>query len=180
MSWTIDPNHTKASFTVAHMMISKVNGEMGPVTGTVEFDPENPENTSAEINIDITTISTGQTDRDNHLRSADFFNVEEYPAMTFKSTGVEVIDENTARLTGDLTIRDVTRPVTLDVEFNGLARDPFQGYEAAGFSANCKLDRTEWNLTWNQALETGGVLVGTDVAVNIELELMREAETANT
>lgn len=177
MSWQLDTAHTQIQFSVRHMMISKVRGEFQKVSGSVNLDESNPANTSLEISIDVNSVSTRDAQRDGHLKSPDFFNAEAYPVMTFKSTGVKVTGSNTAVLTGDLTIRDVTKPVSLDVEFSGFAKSP-RGSTSAGFTASGKLNREDFGLTWNVALETGGVLVGKDIELNIEAELIKAPETA--
>lgn len=175
MAWTIDPAHSEINFTVRHMMISNVRGRFENFTGEVEFDQENPSNTQVEVKIDANSINTREEKRDGHLRSPDFLNAEEYPYITFESHSVEVLDEDSARLVGDLTIRDVTNEIVLEVDFNGLAKSPW-GTLSAGFSARTTINRKDWGLTWNQALETGGVLVGDEVKINIELEIIKQTE----
>lgn len=179
MSWQIDSAHSEVNFSARHMMISKVRGQFENFGGVVAFDKDNPTNTTVEISIDASSINTKNEQRDGHLVSPDFLNVEEYPTITFKSTRVEQIDANNGRLIGDLTIRDVTKEVVLNVEYAGVAKSPW-GTTSAGFSASTSIDRQEWGLTWNQALETGGVLVGDKINIDIELELVEEsvAETA--
>jgi len=179
MSWQIDQAHSHIQFAVRHMMISTVRGEFEKFNGTIDFDPENPEQSQVSVRIDAASINTRQPDRDNHLRSADFFNVEEYPVLLFESKRIERLGDNRGRVVGDLTIRDVTREVVLDVEYAGMARSPW-GTTSAGFSATTTLDRKEWGLTWNQALETGGVLVGDKIKVDIEIELVKQEEEAPT
>lgn len=176
MIWTIDPAHSRIEFLVRHMMISKVRGVFEKFSGTVALDEENPENTTVDVEIDASSINTREERRDAHLRSADFFDVENYPTLNFRSKKVERLGENTARLIGDLTIRGVTREVVLDVVFNGMAMAPW-GQESAGFTAHTTINRKDWNLTWNQALETGGVLVGDEIEINIELELIKQPES---
>jgi polyisoprenoid-binding protein YceI len=175
MAWKIDPAHSLIQFAVRHMMISTVRGEFEKFSGSVDFDPDNPEQTEVTVRIDAASINTRETDRDNHLRSADFLNVEEYPILLFESKRVEQTGDDRGKLIGDLTIRDVTREVVLDVEYAGMARSPW-GQTSAGFSANTTISRKEWGLTWNQALETGGVLVGDTVKINIELEIIKQQE----
>jgi len=179
MSWQIDQAHSHIQFAVRHMMISTVRGEFEKFNGTIDFDPENPEQSQVSVRIDAASINTRQPDRDNHLRSADFLNVEEYPVLLFESKRIERLGDNRGRVVGDLTIRGVTREVVLDVEYAGMARSPW-GTTSAGFSATTTLDRKEWGLTWNQALETGGVLVGDKIKVDIELELVKQEEEAPT
>lgn len=177
MSWQIDPAHSHIQFSVRHMMISTVRGEFEKFGGTIDFDPENPEQSQVSVRIDTASINTRQTDRDNHLRSADFFHVEEYPAILFESKRIEQTGRDKGRVVGDLTIRGVTREIVLDVEYAGTARSPW-GTTSAGFSATTSLDRKEWGLTWNQALETGGVLVGDKIKVDIEIEIVKQEEEA--
>lgn len=176
MSWQIDEAHSHIYFSVRHMMISKVRGSFEAFDGVINFDPENPTRTTVDISIDASSISTNNEDRDNHLKSPDFLNAAEYPTLTFKSTKVEQIDAENGRLYGNLTIRDITKPVVLDVEYAGTAKSPW-GTTSAGFSASTTINRQEWHLTWNQALETGGVLVGDKIKIDIELELVQQAET---
>lgn len=176
MSWNIDTAHTQVEFSVRHMMIAKVRGSFEKFSGTVNLDEANPANTRVDIAIETASINTREGARDNHLRSADFFNSEVYPVMTFKSTRVDVLDGSRAKLLGDLTIRDVTKPVTLDVEFLGKAKSPW-GTTSAGFSGKTRINRKDWGLVWNQGLETGGVLVGEEVEISIELELVAQPET---
>lgn len=173
MPWQIDPAHSAIQFSVRHMMIATVRGEFHDFEGTIDYDEENPENTTVHVEIDAASIDTRTEDRDEHLRSPDFLHVEEYPTITFDSKRVKLLDEENARLVGDLTIRGETQEVVLDVEFQGLAKSPW-GQVVAGFSASTSFSRKEWALTWNQALETGGVLVGDKVKVDIEVELIRE------
>lgn len=173
MSWKIDPSHSEIQLSVRHMMISKVRGRFESFEGQVNFNEENPAASSVDVNIDAASISTRDGQRDGHLKSADFLNADEYPVLRFKSNRVEVTGEKTGRIFGDLTIRDVTRPVVLDAVYSGQAKSPW-GTTSAGFSATTSFDRTDWGLGWNQALETGGILVGNKVDVTIELELIKE------
>ena len=157
------------------MMVSKVRGVFEKWGGAIALDPAHPANTTVDIEIEATSINTKDAQRDGHLRSPDFLETEKYPTLHFKSTKVEVTSENTAKLYGDLTIRDVTKPVVLDVEYQGNAKSPW-GAISYGFSASTKINREEWGLTWNAALETGGWLVGKDIQIDIELELVQVAE----
>jgi polyisoprenoid-binding protein YceI len=175
MAWQIDASHTSIEFSVRHMMISKARGQFERFSGTINLDENNPGNTTVDIEIEAASINTRDAQRDGHLRSADFLSVIEYPFVLFKGTSVEVTSANTAKLTGDLTIRDITHPVTLDVEFVGKSKSPW-GTTAYGFSATTKISRKEWNLVWNVALETGGVLVGDEITISIEIELVKVAE----
>ena len=173
MSWQIDLAHSEVNFSVRHMMISKVRGTFETFSGTVNFDEVNPTNTTIDIRIESASIDTREKQRDEHLRSPDFFNVGEFPALTFKSTKVESADSQDGKLYGELTIRGVSKPVVLDVEYAGQAKSPW-GNVSAGFSAKTVINREDWGLTWNQALETGGILVGNKIKIEIELELIKQ------
>lgn len=172
--WNIDPAHTNVGFTIRHMMVSKVRGNFSDFEGTIEGNPEELENTTIHFKVGIASISTNNEDRDNHLRSADFFEAEKYPNMTFQSTNIEKVNDNEYKLTGNLTIKDVTKETTFDVELLGKETNPW-GVPVVGFEASTKISRKEFGLTWNQALETGGVLVGDDVQINIDLQVNPEA-----
>src|SRR5690349_14034720 len=161
-TWTIDPSHSHVEFSVKHLMISTVKGRFGVVHGTIRADESDPTSAQVEVEIDADSIDTRETQRDAHLRSPDFFEVEKFPKLLFKSPRVSDVRGNSFKLTGDLTIRGVTRPVTLDVTSEGRGRDPWGG-ERAGFSATGAIKRSDFGLTWNQALETGGFLVGDDI-----------------
>lgn len=173
MSWKIDPSHSEIQLSVRHMMISKVRGRFESFTGEVNFNETNPAASSVDVSIDAASLSTRDAGRDGHLKSPDFLNVQEYPVLRFTSNRVEVTGEKSGKIYGDLTIRDVTRPVVLDAVYSGQATSPW-GATSAGFSATTSFDRTEWGLEWNQALETGGILVGNKVDVSIELELVKQ------
>lgn len=173
MAWQIDKSHSSVHFSVRHMMISNVRGEFEQFSGAINLDENDPTNTTVNVQIETASINTREQRRDEHLRSADFFDAEKYPHMTFVSKHVKQTGENTARLVGDLTIKDITREVSLDVEFVGQGKNPW-GVTVAGFNARGKLNRKDFGLTWNVALETGGVLVGDDININIELELAKE------
>jgi polyisoprenoid-binding protein YceI len=173
MSWQIDSAHALIEFSVTHMMIAKVRGRFNDFSGVVELNENNPGKTNVSVEIDVESIDTRSKQRDDHLRSPDFFNIAEYPKMVFRSTSVEVRDKKKAILTGDLTIKDITKPVSLDVVFNGMSKSPW-GTTSAGFSATGKINRKDWELTWNQSLETGGVLVGDEIEINIEIELIKQ------
>jgi polyisoprenoid-binding protein YceI len=176
MSWQLDLAHSEIQFKVRHMMVSWVRGQFEKFSGTINLDEQNPENTTVEIVIDATSINTRQADRDGHLRSPDFLDAPSYPNITFKSTKVQKTGPNTAKLTGNLTIRDITKEVTLDVEHSGVRKSPFGPFLAAGFSAETIINRKDWGLTWNSLVEGGGVLVGEDLHVSVEVELNRAAE----
>lgn len=173
-TWSIDPAHSHVGFGIRHLMISTVRGQFTDVKGTVAVDERDP--TSAKIDITIATqsVTTGDEKRDGHLRSPDFFDVERFPAITFRSKRVEGRSGNSFRVLGDLTIRDVTREVVLDVELLGRAKDPW-GNDRAAFEASTKINRGDYGLTWNAALEAGGVLVGDEVKISIESELLKQA-----
>lgn len=175
MSWQFDPAHSEINFSARHMMISNVRGRFEKFTGEVNFDETNPAKSSVEVQIDAASLNSREAQRDGHLRSPDFLDVEKFPYLTFKSTKVEVLDDHHARLTGDLTIKDVTRPVTLDVEYSGLSKSPW-GTLNAGFNASTKINRKDWGLTWNVALETGGWLVSEEIKIDLEIELVKQPE----
>jgi polyisoprenoid-binding protein YceI len=175
MSWQIDTTHTQIGFTIRHMMISKVRGVFEKFNGTVNLDENNPANTTVAIQIEAASINTRDANRDGHLRSPDFFMSEKYPYIVFKSKSVKVSDNYHAKLVGDLTIRDVTHEVTLEVEHTGFAKSPW-GTISAGFEGNTRINRKDWGLTWNKALETGGVLVADEIDISIELELVKTPE----
>jgi len=175
MAWQIDSSHSHIQFSVRHMMISRVKGTFERFSGTISLDEANPANTVVNITIDADSINTRDAQRDGHLKSPDFLDAATFPAVTFVSTKVERTDSSHAKLHGNLTIRNVTRPVVLDVDYVGQAKSPW-GAVSAGFSASTKINRKEWNLIWNQALETGGMLVGEEIAIDIDLELVQQPE----
>jgi polyisoprenoid-binding protein YceI len=172
-TFAIDPAHTRVGFVARHLMVSKVRGSFTQVSGEITV-AEDPLISTVTVRIPAASIDTGVADRDNHLRSGDFLDVEKYPELTFRSTRVLQPSDNEFKLVGELTIRDVTREVTLDVEFDGVATSPW-GQEVIAFSATTEIDREEFGITWNQALETGGVLVGKKVKIEIEAEAVRQA-----
>lgn len=174
-TWTIDPTHTGVEFAVRHMMIATVRGRFSEVAGTLILDEAEPKRSSVKVTIGVASIDTRADQRDGHLRSPDFFDAERFPAMTFRGKRMEGDFDSEFRLTGDLTIRDVTREVTLDVENQGRGRDPWGG-ERIGFQARGKIDRTDFGLRWNQALEAGGVLVSDEVRLTIDAQLVRATE----
>ncbi|MDX1417842.1 MAG: YceI family protein [Candidatus Promineifilaceae bacterium] len=175
MSWQIDPVHSHIQFTVRHMMIAKVRGSFETFSGMVNFVEDNPMQSIVEVDIDAASVNTREEQRDNHLRSGDFLDVENYPQMTYVCRRIEQDDPNNGRLIGDLTIRDVTNEVVLDVHFVGKAVSPW-GTESAGFEASTTISRKDWGLEWNQALETGGWLVGDKVKIDIDLEIVKVPE----
>lgn len=167
--WKVDATHTNVGFSVKHMMVSKVRGRFTEVEGTIVGDPRELENTTIEFKAAIASIQTNNEDRDNHLRSEEFFDAEKYPEMTFSSTKITKVAQDEYELTGDLTIKGVTKSTTFKVEHTGSGTNPW-GVEVVGFEAETKISRKEFGLTWNQALETGGVLVGDDIQILIELQ----------
>jgi len=158
------------------MMITKVRGRFEKFDGVIEFDENKPVNTRVEFDIDMASINMEEPQRDDHLRSAAFFDAEHYPTTHFKSKRVGQIDAYHGRLIGDLIIRDITKEVTLDVEYTGIAQSPW-GTQVAAFSASTTLNRKDWGLTWNMPLETGGFLVSEQIAIGIDLELVKQPET---
>jgi polyisoprenoid-binding protein YceI len=169
-TYAIDPSHTQAGFVVRHLMVSKVRGAFTGVQGTVVV-ADDVADSSVEVDVDLATVDTRDAGRDEHLRSADFFEVEAHPTMTFRSTRIRREGADWL-LDGDLTIKGTSRPITLELEFLGAATDPWGG-SRLGFSARGEIDREDWGLNWNQALEAGGVVVGRKVTLDIEAELVR-------
>ena len=173
-TFAIDPSHTRLGWTARHAMVTKVRGVFDEVEGTASGDGANPESAQIDVTIQAASISTGNADRDNHVRSADFLDVEQFPTLTFKSTKVEVEDEDTLNVTGDLTIKGQTQQVTIPFDFNGQAVDPF-GNTRIGFEGKTQIKRKDFGLTWNAALETGGVLVSDDVVLELEISAIKQA-----
>jgi polyisoprenoid-binding protein YceI len=171
-SFALDPAHSHVGFSVRHMMIAKVRGRFTGVSGRLEV-ADDPAESTVEIDVDVSSIDTREEQRDGHLRSPDFFDVETYPKMTFRGTGISPAGEGRFELEGELTVRDVTRPLTLDVSYNGVGQDPW-GNQRVGFDASGDVNREDFGLTWNQALETGGVLVGQQAKIEIEAEFVRQ------
>jgi polyisoprenoid-binding protein YceI len=172
-TYALDLAHTRVGFTVKHLMVSKVRGNFGAFDGTVVID-EDPRQSSVAVTIQTASINTGQAQRDEHLRTGDFFEAETFPTIAFRSTGLDWAGGTEFTLPGQLTIKGVTRPVELTVEFEGVARNPW-GQEVAGFTAHTEIDREDFGLTYNQALETGGVMIGKKVRIEIEAEAVRQA-----
>ena len=170
-AWKLDPAHSIVEFSAKHLMITTVKGRITDVEGIIYTDEKNLTNSSVEVTLKAISLDTRTDQRDQHLRSADFLHVEKFPEIKFHSTRIQG-DESSFKLTGDLTIRDVTKPITLDVEFEGETKDPWGG-ERVGFSATGKIDRREFGLTWNQALETGGVVVGNDIKISVEVQAVK-------
>ncbi|OIK14605.1 YceI family protein [Bacillus sp. MUM 13] len=173
--WTVDDTHSSIEFSVKHMMIAKVKGNFNKFTAVLEADPADLTTASIEFTVDAASIDTRNEDRDNHLRSADFFKAEEFPAITFKSGEITKTDDNEYNVTGDVTLLGVTRKETFTVTFEGQGKDPW-GNEKAGFSAAGKIKRSDYGLTYNAALETGGMLLGDVITLNIDLEAGKAAQ----
>jgi polyisoprenoid-binding protein YceI len=172
-TWTVDPAHSSIEFRVKHMMISTVRGRFGEFEGTIEAAPDYHDS-KVRGTIEAASIDTNEPRRDEHLRSADFFDVETFPSITFRSARIADATGDRFKLIGDLTIHGVTREVTLDVTAEGRGKDPWGG-ERAGFSAATKIKRSEFGLTWNQALETGGFVVGDDIKISLDVEVVKQA-----
>lgn len=166
-TYTIDPAHSEVGFTARHAMVTKVRGSFTELEGSITV-ADDLASSGATATISTASVDTRQADRDGHLRSADFFDVEQYPTITFTSTGIRDVTDEGFVLDGDLTIKDVTRPVSLQTVFGGSAQDPF-GNTRLGFEASTDIEREEWGLTWNAALETGGVLVSKTIALTLEV-----------
>ncbi|HEX6315441.1 MAG TPA: YceI family protein [Gemmatimonadaceae bacterium] len=178
-AWELDPAHSSVEFSVKHMMMTTVRGRFKDVTATLTGNEDQPEGCCVEVSINTASIDTGSGDRDAHLRSADFFDAEQYPAITFKSTHLEgeprAEEGARFRVFGDLTIRDTTMPIALDCMFEGRGNDPW-GKDRVGFSAYTEIDRRDWGLKWNQVIETGGVLVANKVRIECEVQFVRKAD----
>jgi polyisoprenoid-binding protein YceI len=173
-TWNIDVAHTGINFAVRHMVVSKVRGRFAKFGGAVRFDEEEVTRSSVEVTIDAASLDTGIADRDTHLRSADFFDVEQFPELRFRSTRVEITGEGRYRVVGELTIHGVTREIALDTEYGGRGKDPW-GNERLGFVAKGAIDRRDFGLKWNQVVEAGGVLVGERVEIELDVEAVRAA-----
>ncbi|MFJ9807026.1 YceI family protein [Streptomyces sp. NPDC101158] len=172
--YAIDPAHSSIGFTVRHAMVTNVRGSFAEHEGTLTLDGSNPAGSSAAIDVKIASIDTGIADRDGHLRSGDFFDAEQFPTMSFRSTEAEQLGGDKYRIKGDLTIKDVTKPLSIDLEFNGAATDVY-GNERVGFEGSAEILRSEWGLTWNAALETGGVMVSDKVKLNFDISAIKNA-----
>lgn len=167
--WTIDPSHSSVDFSVKHMMISKVKGTFKNFDADITADPQDLTTAEIDFKIDLSSIDTKNEDRDNHLKTGDFFDIENHPHMTFKSTEITKQTDDEYNLTGDLTLRGVTKTVTFTASFEGEGKDPW-GNHKAGFTAHGKINRKDFGLTYNSKLETGGVLIGDEVKVNLEIQ----------
>jgi polyisoprenoid-binding protein YceI len=172
--YTVDPSHTTLGFVARHAMVTNVKGQFREFTGSLHLDGSDPSKSTASLDIVMQSIDTGSADRDGHLRSADFFKADEFPDMTFRSTAIEAAGGDDYRVTGDLTILGVTKPVTIDLEFQGAAKDPF-GNERVGFEGRGEILRSEWGITWNAALETGGVLVSDKIKLRFDISAIKNA-----
>jgi polyisoprenoid-binding protein YceI len=171
--WQIDPKHTLVEFAVSYLAFTTVKGNFDGVSGTIRADDQEPARSSVDVEIDAASLDTRERRRDTHLRSSDFLDVERYPTITFTSTRVEVLAPNRWRIQGDLTIRGTTRPVILETELKGRGRNP-EGLEVVGLAAHTEINRRDFGLTWNQALEAGGMLVGDTVAIQLEVQAIRQ------
>lgn len=173
--WRIDTAHSAAQFSIRHMMVSTVRGQFGKLTGVVRWDPANPAGASVEAQVEVDSIDTREPKRDAHLKSPDFFDVQKYPTMTFKSTGVTPAGAGRWKLAGQLTIRGVSRPVVFDVEGPG---EPVKGPDGSlriGASATTRINRKDFGMTWNRTLDTGGLVLGEEVAITVDVELVQVA-----
>ena len=179
MSWEIDATHSQATFSVKHMMISTVRGHFEVLSGKLHIDEDHPDNSWVEAEVDAASINTRDARRDGHLRSPDFFDVEKYPKITFKSTKVTPIGNNEYRVTGNLTMHGVTKEETFHADYSGQVKDLY-GLQRAAFSVKGKINRKDFGLNWNVALETGGVLVGEDVNIEIDLAAVQKAAVQET
>lgn len=175
-TWNIDTTHSIIGFTVRHLVITKVHGRFADWSGTLQIDDEDLTRSSVKVEVDLASVDTKEAKRDAHLRSADFFDVEHHPKMTFVSKRVVVEDGNVAQVVGDLTIRGTTQEVTLTVDEQGRAKDPWGG-ERVAFSAHARINRADFGLTWNMALEAGGLLVGDKVEIRLDLEAVLASAT---
>ena len=177
-TWKIDEAHSSVEFVVKHMMVSRTKGRFTKFDGTIQFDDENLANSSAKVEIDVASIDTHDAKRDEHLRSADFFDIEQYPTMTFVSREIKPLGKDKFQLIGDLTIKGVTEATVINVEPTGKGTSPW-GQQVMGFEASTNVNRKDYGLTWNVALETGGFLVGDDIKINLEVEaIQQQAENA--
>ncbi|HAK88061.1 MAG: hypothetical protein A2077_00440 [Nitrospirae bacterium GWC2_46_6] len=168
--WNIDPDHSVAAFSVRHLMVTNVRGQFGKLTGTINFDPSDIAASSVELTIDVSSITTGIQKRDDHLRSPDFLDAEKFPSIVFKSVKAESMGGNKGRVTGGLSVHGITKQVSLDVEFSGPVKAPFGGEICMGFSTETVINREDFGITWNEPLEGGGVMVGRELHLNIDIE----------
>jgi polyisoprenoid-binding protein YceI len=173
-TYTIDPSHSRIGFVARHAMVTKVRGSFNEFEGSGHFDAEQPANSHLELTIQAASIDTRNADRDGHLRSNDFFDMETYPTISYRSTAVEAVDADTYRVTGDLTIKGVSKPVTIDFEYTGTAVDPF-GNTRLGLEGQVVVNRKDWGINWNAALDAGGVLVSEKVTLEFEVSAIKSA-----
>jgi polyisoprenoid-binding protein YceI len=173
-TWTVDPTHSIVEFAVKHLVITTVKGRFRDFEATLRIDESHPENSSVSASVDVASVDTDTPDRDAHLRSDDFFNAERYPKITFQSTNVERVDDTHYKVHGDLTIRDVTKQVVLDAEFEGEVDDPW-GHRRAGFTATTQISRNEFGVKWNQLIEAGGAVVSDNVKITLHVEAVRQS-----
>ena len=173
-TYTIDPSHSRIGVVARHAMVTKVRGGFNDFAGTFTIDADAPSNSTAELTIEAASIDTRNADRDAHLKSNDFFAMDTYPQLTFRSTAIEQVSETDYRVTGDLTLRGVTKPVTIDLEYSGAAIDPW-GNLRVGFEGSTQVNRKDWGVNWNAALEAGGVLVSEKVTLEFEISATKDA-----
>ena len=173
-TYTLDPSHSRIGFVARHAMVAKVRGAFNEVSGTATIDGANPSASSLQVTIQTASVDTRDANRDGHLKGADFFDVDNFPTITFAATGFEITDDETVDVTGDLTIKGVTRSVTVPFEFGGASTDPF-GNSRVGFEGQVTVNRKDWGLTWNVALEAGGVLVSDKVTLELEVSAIKAA-----
>lgn len=173
--YTIDPAHSTIGFVARHAMVTNVKGKFNDFEGTLHLDGADPTRSTASLDIKMDSIDTGSADRDGHLKSADFFKTDEFPTMTFRSTKAEALGGDDYRITGDLQILGTTKEISIDLEFNGAAKDPF-GNERVGFEGKSEILRSDWGISWNAALETGGVLVSDKIKLNFDISAIRKAD----
>ncbi|MHB1444518.1 MAG: YceI family protein [Acidimicrobiales bacterium] len=176
-TYSLDPTHTRLGFVARHAMVTKVRGQFNQFSGVLNIDAEDPSKSTAEVSIDVASVTTGNEDRDNHLRTNDFFDVPNFPTWTFKSTSAEKVGEDTYRITGDLTIKDTTKPISIDFEHTGAAKDPW-GNTRIGFEGRATVNRKDWGIGWNVALEAGGVLVGEKVTLEVDVSAVKKQPAA--
>ncbi|MGW0883993.1 YceI family protein [Streptomyces sp. NPDC002671] len=172
--YTIDPSHTSIGFVARHAMVTNVKGSFLDFNGALHLDGSDPGKSTASIDVKMDSVETGNADRDGHLKSSDFFKTDEFPTMTFRSTKAEALGGDDYRITGDLSILGTTKPISIDLEFNGAAKDPF-GNDRVGFEGKTEILRSEWGLTWNAALETGGFLVSDKIKLVFDISAIKNA-----
>lgn len=176
-TYTIDPSHSQIGFGARHAMVTKVRGQFNEFTGTGFFNAENPAASTIEVTIQAKSINTNNVDRDAHLRSNDFFSMDEFPLITFASTAFSKADAETYSVTGDLTIKGITKSITIDLDYTGAAVDPY-GNQRMGFEGKTTINRKDWGVNWNAALEAGGVLVGEKITLEFEISAIRSGDAA--